>query len=94
NMAMLKVLERMGYGHITVHGFRSTFRDWVAECTEYADSLAEKALAHAIQNESEAAYRRGDMLERRRKMMADWARFCAGETATIIPIDQPRAAQR
>ncbi|MBB0022948.1 site-specific integrase [Ralstonia pickettii] len=86
NMAMLKVLERMGYDHITVHGFRSTFRDWVAECTEYADSLAEKALAHAIQNESEAAYRRGDMLERRRKMMSDWARFCSGETAAIISI--------
>lgn len=85
NMAMLKLLERMGYGHITVHGFRSTFRDWVAECTEYADSLAEKALAHAIHNESEAAYRRGDMLERRRKMMSDWARFCAGETAAVIP---------
>lgn len=94
NMAMLKVLERMGYGHITVHGFRSTFRDWVAECTEYADSLAEKALAHAIQNESEAAYRRGDMLERRRKMMADWARFCAGETATIIPITQTGSTTR
>ncbi|MGN6260935.1 MAG: tyrosine-type recombinase/integrase [Ralstonia sp.] len=87
NMAMLKVLERMGYDHVTVHGFRSTFRDWVAECTEYADSVAEKALAHAIQNESEAAYRRGDMLERRRKMMGDWARFCDGQTAAVIPID-------
>lgn len=94
NMAMLKVLERMGYGHVTVHGFRSTFRDWVAECTEYADSLAEKALAHAIQNESEAAYRRGDMLERRRKMMSDWARFCAGETATVIPLDLQGATHR
>lgn len=93
NMAMLKVLERMGYGHITVHGFRSTFRDWVAECTEYADSLAEKALAHAIQNESEAAYRRGDMLERRRKMMNDWARFCAGETATVIALEPRLGAQ-
>lgn len=86
NMAMLKLLERMGYSHVTVHGFRSTFRDWVAECTEYADSLAEKALAHAIQNESEAAYRRGDMLERRRKMMADWAAFCDGQTAAVIPM--------
>lgn len=92
NMAMLKVLERMGYGHVTVHGFRSTFRDWVAECTEYADSLAEKALAHAIQNESEAAYRRGDMLERRRKMMNDWARFCAGETAVVIQLELPGTA--
>lgn len=94
NMAMLKVLERMGYDHVTVHGFRSTFRDWVAECTEYADSLAEKALAHAIQNESEAAYRRGDMLERRRQMMADWACFCAGEKAVVIPLDTRGAALR
>lgn len=93
NMAMLKVLERMGYDHVTVHGFRSTFRDWVAECTEYADSLAEKALAHAIQNESEAAYRRGDMLERRRKMMADWASFCDGQTAAVIPMF-PETRQR
>ncbi|MBJ9658951.1 tyrosine-type recombinase/integrase [Burkholderia gladioli] len=85
NMAMLKVLERMGYDHITVHGFRSTFRDWVAECTEYPDSLAEKALAHAIDNETEAAYRRGDMLERRRRLMEDWARYCSGQTATVIP---------
>lgn len=94
NMAMLKILKRMGYGHVTVHGFRSTFRDWVAECTEYADSLAEKALAHAIQNESEAAYRRGDMLERRRHMMADWARFCAGETAIIIPFEPQGTARQ
>lgn len=91
DMAMLAVVKRMGYGHITVHGFRSTFRDWVAECTEFADSLAEMALAHTIQNESEAAYRRGDMLERRRKLMEDWARYCDGQTAAIIPINQ-RAA--
>lgn len=94
NMAMLKILERMGYGHVTVHGFRSTFRDWVAECTEYADSLAEKALAHAIQNESEAAYRRGDMLERRRQMMADWAGFCAGKTANILPFNGQTGTHR
>ena len=92
NMAMLKILERMGYDHVTVHGFRSTFRDWVAECTEYADSLAEKALAHAIQNESEAAYRRGDMLERRRQMMADWARFCDGDKVTVIRLEAARVA--
>jgi integrase len=93
NMAMLKLLERMGYGHVTVHGFRSTFRDWVADCTEYADSLAEMALAHAIQNESEAAYRRGDMLERRRKMMSDWAHYCSGQTAAVIPLDQSTTPQ-
>ncbi|WP_186187924.1 tyrosine-type recombinase/integrase [Burkholderia gladioli] len=76
NMAMLNLLERMGYGNITVHGFRSTFRDWVAECTEYPDSLAEMALAHTVENKVEGAYRRGDMLERRRELMEDWAAYC------------------
>lgn len=76
NMAMLNMLDRMGYTDITVHGFRSTFRDWVAECTEYPDSLAEMALAHAVESKVEGAYRRGDMLERRRVMMGDWGRYC------------------
>ncbi len=65
NMTMLNMLERMGHGGITVHGFRSTFRDWVAESAEYPDSLAEMALAHAVESKVEGAYRRGDMLERR-----------------------------
>ncbi len=91
NMTMLNLLDDLGYEHITVHGFRSTFRDWVAECTEYPDSLAEKALAHAIENETEAAYRRGDMLERRRKLMEDWARYCSRQSATVTPITQPAA---
>ena len=76
NMAMLNMLERMGYRDITVHGFRSTFRDWVAESTEYPDSLAEMALAHAVESKVEGAYRRGDMLERRRAMMEEWGRYC------------------
>ena len=86
NMAMLNMLDRMGYSDITVHGFRSTFRDWVAECTEYPDSLAEMALAHAVENKVEGAYRRGDMLERRRKMMEDWARYCSGQTGVVVPL--------
>lgn len=93
NMAMLNMLERMGYDEITVHGFRSTFRDWVAECTEYPDSLAEMALAHAVENKVEGAYRRGDMLERRRKMMVEWSRYCAGQTATVLPMPQPAGNQ-
>jgi integrase len=76
NMAMLKTLERMGRGGITTHGFRSSFRDWAAETTSYPEELCEMALAHAVSNKVEAAYRRGDMLEKRRQMMADWARFC------------------
>jgi integrase len=75
NMAMLNVFARMGHTEITVHGFRSTFRDWVAECTDYPDSLAEMALAHAVESKVEGAYRRGDMLERRRAMMEAWERY-------------------
>lgn len=92
NMAMLNMLDRMGYEGITVHGFRSTFRDWVAECTEYPDSLAEMALAHAVESKVEGAYRRGDMLERRRRMMEDWARYCSGKTGVVVPINAHGAA--
>ncbi|ANA32270.1 Prophage integrase IntA [Ralstonia mannitolilytica] len=92
NMAMLNMLDRMGYEGITVHGFRSTFRDWVAECTEYPDSLAEMALAHAVESKVEGAYRRGDMLERRRRMMEDWARYCSGKTGVVVPINAHAAA--
>lgn len=59
------------------HGFRSTFRDWAAECTNYPSEMAEMALAHTINDKVEAAYRRGDLFEKRRKMMADWASFCS-----------------
>jgi integrase len=62
----------------TVHGFRSTFRDWAADQTDFSHELAEMALAHTVSNQAEAAYRRGDMLEKRRRMMADWAAYCDG----------------
>jgi integrase len=61
----------------TVHGFRSTFRDWCAEATGYPRELAEAALAHALSDKTEAAYQRGDLLERRRRLMNEWAVFCA-----------------
>jgi integrase len=61
------------------HGLRSTFRDWVSEQTDYPAEMAEMALAHAIGNRVEAAYRRGDMIEKRRAMMQAWARFLRGE---------------
>lgn len=60
----------------TVHGFRSGFRDWAAECTGYAHEVCEMALAHVIGNKAEAAYRRGDLFEKRRRLMADWAIYC------------------
>lgn len=74
--AMLALLERMGYGHVTVHGFRSTFKQWADEVGEYPDDLSEAALAHKVRDKAKAAYKRGTMLERRRKMMEAWAKFC------------------
>jgi integrase len=77
NMALLKVLERMGRADLTTHGFRSTFRDWTAERTNYPRDIAEAALAHAVADKTEAAYRRGDALDKRRRLMGEWARYCS-----------------
>lgn len=77
NMTCLATLKRMGRDDLTVHGFRSTFRDWVSESTSYPRDVAEMALAHAIEDKSEAAYRRGDLIEKRRVLMSDWAAHCA-----------------
>jgi integrase len=76
NMAMLELLRGMTNAGLTVHGFRSTFRDWASEQTSYANELLEMALAHAVLDKVEAAYRRGDLLEKRRRLMSDWARYC------------------
>lgn len=77
NMALLQVLqERMGREDLTVHGFRSTFRDWAAERTNFAREVCEMALAHVVSDETEAAYRRGDLLEKRRQLMAKWSEHC------------------
>ncbi len=62
---------------IVPHGFRSTFRDWCSEATDYPRDLAEAALAHTLRDKTEAAYRRGDALEKRRKMMEAWGRYCS-----------------
>jgi integrase len=88
--ALLRLLERMGRrGDITVHGFRSAFTDWGHESTRFARETVEMALAHAIEDKTEEAYRRGSQLEKRRLMMAAWAKFCstpprsAGEVVAI-----------
>jgi integrase len=81
NMAMLKVLERMWRSDITTHGFRSSFRDWAAERTNYPSEVAEMALAHKVGDKVEAAYRRGDMFEKRRWLADEWAKFCAQPAA-------------
>lgn len=80
NMAMLVLLGRMKRTDLTVHGFRSTFRDWTAECTNYSNEVAEMALAHSIDDKVEAAYRRGDLFEKRCALMEEWGRFCAQKT--------------
>jgi integrase len=76
NMTMLKVLERLGHPEITVHGFRSSFRDWAAERTSFPAEVAEMALAHTVGDKVEAAYRRGDMFDKRRQLGEAWSRFC------------------
>ena len=76
NMTMASVLKRMGRLDITVHGFRSTFRDWAAERTNYPNHVVEQALADVIGNKVEAAYRRGDLFAKRARLMADWAKYC------------------
>ena len=90
NMAMLALLKRMGYDDLTAHGFRSTFRDWVAEQTSYPSELAEMALAHVISNKVEAAYRRGDLFEKRRNLMSDWARYCTQGSSSGKVVHIPR----
>jgi integrase len=77
NMALLVLLGRMGRGDVTAHGFRSTFRDWAAERTNFPREVAEAALAHVLEDKTEAAYQRGDMLDKRRRLMDGWAEFCA-----------------
>ena len=85
---MLQVLRRLKQSDITVHGFRSTFRDWCAESTGYASDVAEMALAHTVRDKTEAAYRRGDLFEKRAKLMADWANYCSRPTtpAEVVSI--------
>ena len=76
NMAFLQLLKRMGRD-VTAHGFRSTFRDWLAERTHYSSEVAEMALAHAVGDKVELAYRRSDLFEKRRRLSDDWTDFCA-----------------
>lgn len=90
DMTLSKVIRRMGDRTTTVHGFRSTFRDWAAETTAYPREVVEMALAHAIENKAEAAYRRGNLLAKRSRLMEDWATYCAvvraEESNNVTPI--------
>ncbi len=93
NMAMAMLLRRMGYGEITVHGFRSSFRDWAAERTNYPNHVVEMALAHAIEGKVEAAYRRGDLFDKRRRLAEDWAKFCTTpkKSGNVVALRRKRA---
>jgi integrase len=96
NMSMLALLERMGRDEITVHGFRSSFRDWAAEQTNFPNELVEMALAHVVADKVEAAYRRGDMFDKRRHLMAAWAGFCAKPSVVggrVVPLTRAIGAR-
>ena len=89
DMALLMLLKRMNRSDLTAHGFRSTFRDWAAERTNFPSEVVEMALAHAVADKVEAAYRRGDRFEKRRKLMDAWASYCAraeAPTEKIVPL--------
>ena len=88
NMAMLELLKGMNGDGLTVHGFRSTFSDWARESTNYPRDVVEMALAHAIKDKSEAAYRRGDALPKRGRLMQAWSDYCASTPieAQIVPL--------
>ena len=96
NMSLLAVLKRMNLGSFTVHGFRSSFRDWTAERTSYANIIGEAALAHTVKDKTEEAYRRGDLLDKRRPMMTAWARFCTSPrpASTVTDIGAARQAKK
>ena len=89
DMTLTAVLRRLRRDDITVHGFRSTFRDWASECTSFSREVSEMALAHTIPNAVEAAYRRGDLLLKRQMLMRDWAAYCdkvLGSSADVVPL--------
>jgi integrase len=88
NNLLRKLVGRLGHIGTTVHGFRSTFRDWAADTTSYPNHVVEMALAHTIGNAVESAYRRGDLFNKRRQLMEDWAAYCDGviRAGTVVPI--------
>lgn len=91
NMALLMLLRRMKRGDLTAHGFRSTFRDWAAERTGFPAEVAEMALAHVVGDKVEAAYRRGDLFQKRRQLAEAWGKFCAAPVPAgkVVPMRAP-----
>ena len=91
NMTLLMTMRRMGL-EATVHGFRSAFRDWAAERTNFPREVCERALAHTIQNKAEAAYQRGDLIDKRRKLMDAWVRYVGAENSDILAFPNSASA--
>jgi integrase len=94
DMSMLMMLRRMGRSDLTAHGFRSTFRDWAAERTNFPREVAEAVLTHVVGDKVEAAYRRGDLFEKRRRLMDAWATHCqraSGENQSVIRLNRSQA---
>ena len=91
NMALLMLLRRMGRSQLTVHGFRSTFRDWAAERTNFQAEVAEAALGHTVGDKVEAAYRRGDFFEKRRRLMEAWGKFATTELDAVVVLRLPES---
>jgi integrase len=89
NMAMEMLLRRMGRD-VTVHGFRSTFKDWASERTNFPNEVSEAALAHVVGDKVEAAYRRGDMFEKRRRLMEAWTAYCTNKDAAVNVVPMRR----
>ena len=86
-MAML--LRRLGYGHFTIHGFRSAFRDWAGDETHFPREVAEAALAHKVGDAVERAYRRGSALEKRRQLMQAWSDYCSNlKVANVVQFNR------
>ena len=97
NMSMLMLLRRMSRGDLTVHGFRSTFRDWAGDCTDFPRDVIEMALAHTLGDKVEAAYRRGDGFQKRRLLAEEWAVFCGkakpelADAEAVVPLRRRRS---
>jgi len=94
-MALEMVLRRMAVEGVTVHGFRSAFRDWCGDKTTFSREIAEAALAHVIGDKAEQAYRRGDALEKRRALMQAWSNYCdPNMSAKVVQLQRKGDAQK
>jgi integrase len=91
--SLRNLLIKMDYGHVSAHGFRATFSTWGSETTDYPQEMIEMALSHAIANKVEAAYRRGDMFEKRRKLMDDWAMWCMTRSEDVKVLSKEKGAE-